>query len=207
MLLHLTALPSFSKKPKRLREVNNPVSKVVEGAVKRITLGHIASVFGVKGWLKIHSNTSPMENILNYPRWILDRNGDVKTVAIDQARPHGKGLIAHIVGCDDRELARSYCGYQITVNADELPEPEDDEIYWHQLESLDVFSRNAEGDNVLLGKVSHLMETGANDVLVIRPAKGSIDRRERLVPWLIDQVVLEVNPDKGFIRVDWDPEF
>ena len=70
-----------------------------------------------------------------------------------------------------------------------------------------MFSRNAEGDNILLGKVSHLMETGANDVLVIRPAKGSIDRRERLVPWLIDQVVLEVNPDKGFIRVDWDPEF
>ncbi|WP_238593622.1 ribosome maturation factor RimM [Endozoicomonas atrinae] len=183
------------------------MTKAVEGAVKRITLGHISSVFGVKGWLKIHSNTSPMENILNYPRWILDHNGDVKTVEIDQARPHGKGLIAHIVGCDDRELARSYCGYQITINADEMPEPEDDEIYWHQLESLDVFSRNAEGDNILLGKVSHLMETGANDVLVIRPSKGSIDRRERLVPWLTGSVVLDVNPEKGFIRVDWDPEF
>ncbi len=207
MLLPLIALPNFLKKPKRLREVNNPVTKAVEDAVKRITLGHIASVFGVKGWLKIHSNTSPLENILNYPRWILDRNGDIKTVVVDQARLHGKGLIAHIVGCDDREQARSYCGYQITVDADELPEPEDDEIYWHQLESLDVFSRNAAGDNVLLGKVSHLMETGANDVLVIRPSKGSIDQRERLVPWLIDQVVLEVNPEKGFIRVDWDPEF
>ncbi|WP_422448709.1 MULTISPECIES: ribosome maturation factor RimM [unclassified Endozoicomonas] len=187
------------------------MTTAVEGAVKRIALGHISSVFGVKGWLKIHSNTSPMENILNYPRWILDpagqKSGDVKTVEIDQARPHGKGLIAHIVGCDDRELARSYCGYQITISADDLPEPEDDEIYWHQLESLDVFSRNAEGDNVLLGKVSHLMETGANDVLVIRPTKGSIDRRERLVPWLTGSVVLDVNPEKGFIRVDWDPEF
>ncbi len=175
--------------------------------MKRIALGHIASVYGVKGWLKIHSNTSPMENILNYPRWILDRDGQLMTVEIDQARQHGKGLVAHIVGCDDRELARSYCRSEITINADEMPEPEDDEIYWHQLESLDVFSRNAEGDNILLGKVSHLMETGANDVLVIRPSKGSIDRRERLVPWLTGSVVLDVNPEKGFIRVDWDPEF
>ncbi|MFK0573395.1 ribosome maturation factor RimM [Endozoicomonas sp.] len=187
------------------------MTTAVEGAVKRIALGHIASVFGVKGWLKIHSNTSPLENILNYPRWILDpvnkNDGQLMTVEIDQARPHGKGLVAHIVGCDDRELARSYCGSQITVNIDELPEPEDDEVYWHQLEALDVFSRNAAGDNVLLGKVSRLMETGANDVLVIRPSKGSIDQQERLVPWLIGQVVLDVNPEKGFIRVDWDPEF
>lgn len=175
--------------------------------MKRIVLGHITTVFGVKGWVKIHSNTSPMENILNYRNWILDRNGQLKTVEIDQARPHGKGLVAHIIGCDDRELARTYCGHQITLAADELPDPEDDEIYWHQLENLDVFSRNSAGDNVLLGKVSHLMETGANDVLVIRPSKGSIDQRERLVPWLIDQVVIDVNPEKGFIRVDWDPEF
>ncbi len=178
-----------------------------EGVEKRITLGHIASVYGVKGWLKIHSNTSPMENILDYPRWTLDRDGRIETVEIDQSRRHGKGLVAHIVGCDDRELARNYCGSRITIKASELPDPDDDEVYWHQLENLDVFSRNSAGDNILLGKVSHLMETGANDVLVISPSKGSIDRQERLVPWLIDQVVLEVNPDKGFIRVDWDPEF
>ena len=93
------------------------------------------------------------------------------------------------------------------IAADELPTAADDEIYWHQLEGLTVFSRNSAGDNISLGKVSHLMETGANDVLVISPSKGSVDKRERLVPWLIDQVVLEVNPEKGFIRVDWDPEF
>ena len=148
-----------------------------------------------------------MENILNYPNWTLSRNGDEKLVVIDQVRTHGKQLIAHIVGCDDRELAREYCGYQITIDADELPEPEDDEVYWHQLESLDVFSRNSKGDNVLLGKVSHLMGTGANDVLVVRPAKGSVGNREILIPWLVKQVIQEVSLEKGFIRVDWDPEY
>ncbi|WP_263078744.1 ribosome maturation factor RimM [Endozoicomonas sp. Mp262] len=179
----------------------------VESATKRITLGSISAVYGVKGWVKIYSHTHPMENILNYRHWIIDHNGHTETVEIDQGRRHGKGLIAHIVGCDDREKARSYCNSQIVISADEMPSIDDDEIYWHQLEGLDVFSRNSAGDNILLGKVSHLMETGANDVLVIRPSKGSMDKRERLVPWLINQVVLEVNPEKGFIRVDWDPEF
>ncbi|OED43977.1 16S rRNA processing protein RimM [Endozoicomonas sp. (ex Bugula neritina AB1)] len=183
------------------------MTDVVEGVEKRTTLGHISAVYGVKGWLKIHSNTSPIENILDYDHWILDRDGQLMTVEIDQSRRHGKGLVAHIVGCDDRELARTYCGYQITIPTDQLPEPDDDEVYWHQLETLNVYSRNNAGDNILLGKISHLMETGANDVMVITPSKGSVDRRERLVPWLIDQVVLEVNPEKGFIRVDWDPEF
>jgi len=178
-----------------------------QSAEKHVTLGHISAVYGVKGWLKIHSNTSPMENILNYSHWILERDGQRMTVEVDQSRPHGKGLVAHIVGCDNRELARTYCGYQITIPVDQLPTLDDDEVYWHQLEALNVYSRNSAGDNILLGKVSHLMETGANDVLVIQPSKGSVDRRERLVPWLIDQVVLEVNPEKGFIRVDWDPEF
>lgn len=174
---------------------------------KRITLGQIGAVYGVKGWLKIHSNTHPIENILDYPSWTISLNGQTKTIVIDEARLHGKGLIAHIKGCDDREQARLYCGWEISVDASELPDLDDDEIYWHQLESLDVFSRNSNGDNVLLGKVAYMMETGANDVLVIRPSKGSVDQRERLVPWVLDQFVLDVNPEKGFIRVDWDPEF
>ncbi len=181
--------------------------KVVENPEKLITVGSISAVYGVKGWVKVYSHTNPMENILNYKHWIIDRNGRVETVEIDQGRRHGKGLIAHIVGCNDRELARSYCNSQIMITADEMPTIADDEIYWHQLENLDVFTRTQAGDNVLLGKISHLMETGANDVLVIHPSKGSMDKRERLVPWLIDQVVLEVNPEKGFIRIDWDPEF
>lgn len=178
-----------------------------ECAAKRITLGSISAVYGVKGWVKVYSHTQPMDNILSYRHWIINRNGHSETVEIDQGRRHGKGLIAHIVGCDNREQARSYCNSLVMVEADELPTAADDEIYWHQLEGLDVFSRDSAGDNVLLGKVSHLMETGANDVLVIRPCKGSLDKRERLVPWLISQVVLEVNPEKGFVRVDWDPEF
>lgn len=174
---------------------------------KLVVLGSITAVYGVKGWVKVYSHTNPMTNILNYKHWILNHDGRQQTIEVDQGRRQGKGLIAHIVGCDDRDLARNYCGAEILIAEDDLPKPADDEIYWHELEGLNVMASDEEGNDILLGRVSHLMETGANDVLVVRACKGSLDKRERLLPWLIDQVVQEVNPQEGFIRVDWDPEF
>ncbi|MDP0563204.1 MAG: ribosome maturation factor RimM [Candidatus Endonucleobacter sp. (ex Gigantidas childressi)] len=182
-------------------------SEVVKSTLKYISLGRIVAVYGIKGWVKIYSHTCPKENILNYKRWIIHRNGFSEVVEIDQGCRHGKGVIAHIVGCNDRELATSYCNNEIMVSIDEMPAVADDEIYWHQLEELDVFSLSEIGGRLLLGKVSHMMQTGANAVLVVSPSKGSIDRRERLIPWLMVSVVLEVNPEKGFIQVDWDPDF
>ena len=174
---------------------------------KQVVLGSITGVYGVKGWVKVYSHTDPMTNILKYKHWILRQNGRQQTIEVDQGRRQGKGLVAHIVGCDDRDIARQYSGAEILIAESELPSLADDEIYWHQLEGLEVRCSFEGADEVLLGKASHLMETGANDVLVIKACKGSLDRRERLVPWLLDQVVLEVNPAEGFIRIDWDPEF
>ena len=183
------------------------IETVVEHKIKHITLGIISAVYGVKGWVKIHSYTSPVENILNYKRWMIHRNDTIELVNIDQSRRHGKGLVAHIVDCNDRELAKRYCNSEIMVNADEMPDTSDDDIYWHQLEGLSVFFHDKAGNGVLLGTINYLMHTGANDVAVISPIEGSLDKRERLIPWLIGTVVLEVNSDKKFIRVDWDPEF
>ncbi|MRI34537.1 ribosome maturation factor RimM [Endozoicomonas sp. OPT23] len=173
----------------------------------QVVLGSITGVYGVKGWVKVYSHTEPMTNILNYKHWILRQNGRQQTIEVSQGRRQGKGLVAQIAGCDDRDIARQYTGAEILIAESELPSLADDEIYWHQLEGLEVRCSFEGADEVLLGKASHLMETGANDVLIIKACKGSIDRRERMVPWLLDRVVLEVNPAEGFIRVDWDPEF
>lgn len=173
----------------------------------QIVLGSITGVYGVKGWVKVFSHTDPTTNILNYKRWILRHNGRQQIIEVSQGRRQGKGLVAHIAGCDDRDIARQYTGAEILIAESELPPLADDEIYWHQIEGLEVKTADEAGNELLLGKASHLMETGANDVLVIKACKGSIDRRERLAPWLMNQVVLEVNPEAGFIRIDWDPEF
>ena len=63
-----------------------------------------------------------------------------------------------------------------------------------------------QGQARLLGEVDHLIETGANDVLVLKPCAGSVDRRERLLPYLPQRVVQRVALQERRIDVDWHPE-
>ena len=114
-----------------------------------------------------------------------------------EGRSHAKGIVVRIEGCDDRDQAATLVGKQIAVDRAQLPPPAEDEIYWADLEGLRV--SNLEG--IELGVVDHLFSTGANDVLVVR---GS---RERLIPFVWDEVVREVALDRRELRVDWDPDF
>ncbi|WP_261843525.1 ribosome maturation factor RimM [Aliamphritea ceti] len=166
-------------------------------------VGRITTIYGVKGWVKIYSHTEPMESILDYSPWLLNRNGQWLPVKISDGKKHGKGLVAKLTGVDDREVARDYCGLDIAIETSLLPALDTGEFYWSQLEKLNVITESGEQ----LGKVSHLIATGSNDVLVVKGNGQSIDRRERLIPYLPDQVIKEINLDEGTIRVDWDPEF
>ena len=170
---------------------------------ENMVLGKITAVYGIKGWVKIYSFTDPMENIFNYQPWQLKVGGTLKEVKVAASKKHGKGLIAKLEGVDDRNIAQTYCGYEILVDSGLLPELKEGEYYWSQLQNLLVYTESDQ----LLGKVSHLMETGSNDVLVVKGTKDSIDQQERLLPYLPDQVIKEIDLETGTMRVDWDPEF
>jgi 16S rRNA processing protein RimM len=167
----------------------------VKSAQTEIALGYISAVHGIKGWVKVSSWTRPMEAILQYQPWLLGE--DRKPVTIVDGRKQGKGIAAFLPGFEDREQAVSLVGLQIFVGRDQLPETDEDEYYWSDLEGLEVKTTNGE----LLGRVEKLMETGANDVLVIR------GNREHLVPFIQGQYVTRVDLEDGTIEVDWDPEF
>jgi 16S rRNA processing protein RimM len=164
-------------------------------AHKQVALGYISAVHGIKGWVKVHSWTRPMEAILDYQPWLLGE--DKRPVKIVDGRKQGKGLAALLPGFEDREQAITLVGQQIFVRRDQLPATAEDEYYWSDLEGLDVQTSSGE----ILGRVDRLMETGANDVLVIR------GDREHLVPFIQGQYVKRVDLEGGLIEVDWDPEF
>ncbi|WP_207063650.1 ribosome maturation factor RimM [Motiliproteus sp. SC1-56] len=168
-----------------------------------VTLGKVTSVYGVRGWVKIYSHTEPMDNILSYSPWQIKLEGRWQAVEVEQGKRHGKGLVAKLAGSEDREQARRYCGAEIAVERSRLPGLAPGEFYWHQLEKLNVVTESGEK----LGRVDHLIPTGSNDVLVVKGNAESVDRRERLIPYLPEQVVKEINLETGTIRVDWDPEF
>lgn len=165
-------------------------------------VGHLTSVYGVKGWVKVFSHTQPRENIFQYSPWWVKTAAGWAKLNIDQHRATGKDLLVHIEGVDDRDEARLHCKQDIYIEKAEMPPLPANQFYWHQLEGLAV--NHVDGRQ--LGVVSEMMETGANDVLVVAGSSGSIDQRERLLPY-VDQVVLKVDLEAGVVEVDWDPEF
>ena len=162
---------------------------------KRVSLGYISGLYGVKGEVKVHSWTRPRAAILEYQPWLLGE--DRAPVTIREGRIQGKTLIASLPGVDDREAARSWIDREIAVFRDQLPELSGEVYYWSDLVGLEVFT----GQGVVLGKVSGLLETGANDVLVVE------GERERLIPFVPEQYVTRVDLEAGRIEVDWDPDF
>jgi len=167
----------------------------VKSAHKNVALGYVSAVHGIKGWVKVHSWTRPMEAILEYRPWLLGE--EKRPVKIVDGRKQGKGLAVLLPGFEDREQATTLVGTQIFVRRDQLPPAGKNEYYWSDLEGLEVKTTKGE----LLGRVEKLMETGANDVLVVR------GDRERLVPFIQGQYVTRVDLEEGLIVVDWDPEF
>ncbi|TCK18930.1 16S rRNA processing protein RimM [Thiogranum longum] len=152
----------------------------------------------MRGWVRVFSYTQPRENIVTYKPWFLRRDsGEWRETTLEEGRAHGKGVVARLADCTDRDQAQRLIGYEIGVDRNRLPVLPPGEYYWKDLIGLQVV--NTQGDD--FGKVDHLLETGANDVLVV---KGD---RERLIPFVMKQVIVEVNPDQGRILVDWDKEF
>ena len=166
-----------------------------------ITLGKISGVFGVKGWVKVHSFTDPREKIIEYGRWLIKHQGQWRTVELQAGQRQGKTVVAKLTGLDDRDEAMTFSGDEIAIYRSQLEQLDDGEYYWHQLEGLSVVTT----EGVELGTVRHLMETGANDVLVVRGEQK--DDRERLIPFTVGHTVTEVNLATGQIIVDWDPDF
>ena len=168
-----------------------------------VVLGKLTSPYGVKGWLKVYSYTSPMDSILEYPEWWVRQGETLKRISIVQGRRQGKGIVVQLEGVDDRSAAEALAQTDILMPKEALPQLAEDEYYWHELEGMVVFTQAGER----LGRVSYLFETGANDVMVVRGDSESIDKRERLLPFLPDDVIIEISSQEGRMVVDWDPEF
>ena len=166
-----------------------------------ILLGRVSGLFGVKGWVKVYSDTEPRDNILNYSPWYLRRQDGWQPYEVIAGRPHGKGIVAQLANCPDRDAAAELIGSTIAIRQDQLPAAGEDEYYWSELRGLKVITTLG----IELGRVVSLMETGANDVLVVREADEP--GREHLIPFIRQQVIQKVDLENGQLIVDWDPEF
>ena len=161
-----------------------------------ICVGHILGAQGLKGWVRVFSHTSPRENIVNYSPWWVEQGGEYEAYEVE-GRQQGRHVLARLEGVEDRNAAEALSGRRLFIREQQLPGLEDGEYYWADLIGMKVETLRAEP----LGTVAAMMETGADDVMVL---EGD---RERLIPFVLDEIVREVDLGKRRLVVDWSPEY
>ncbi len=172
-----------------------------------LTLADVVGVYGVKGWVKLRPRLEDTALLTSLSQLYLSDSAGRKPTAtgdlrVEAVRHQGKGLIAKLAHIDDRTAAEALRGFEIRIPANSFPAPEDGDFYWRDLVGLAVWC--CEDDKrVLLGTVDRLLETGANDVLVVVPTAISVDDKEHLIPWIPDSVIVEVDVQGGKIEVNW----
>jgi 16S rRNA processing protein RimM len=161
---------------------------------KRILVGRISGIYGIRGCLKIKSYTHPPENIFTFHPWYIKRDGCWQEIKVIATRIHGKRLIAEFEGVTDRDIARAWINMEISILRSQLVDLPPGQFYWADLIGMKV--KNQGG--VSLGTVTEILETGANAVMVVQGTG------RYLIPVIRDMYILKIDQDKGLIRVVWD---
>lgn len=178
-----------------------------------VVMGRIVAPYGVYGWLKVVPDTEAIDGLFDYDTWWLGKGDDWREMVVETAKIHNDVIVVKLEGIDDRDAAFACKGKQIAVPRAHLPEPDENEYYWSDLVGLRV--TNSQG--VDFGLITEVFETGANDVLVVKPDNvvkpdvvpadaGKDKPQERLLPFVAD-VVLAVDLDAKTMLVDWDEDF
>lgn len=168
-----------------------------------IPAGKINGAFGIKGWVKIFSHTSPRENIFNYKTLYLKRKDESLVVKILEGKIQGKKLIVRLSDVVNVDDAEALIGYDVYIDAKAMPKLAEGDYYWSDLIGMDVVSK----EGTLFGSVHQMIETGANDVMEVTPKSDSVDQETRLIPFVFDHVVLSIRPELSQITVDWQLDY
>lgn len=161
-------------------------------------MARVSAPFGVKGWVKVHSYAEPPGMLLDHPIWQVGSEGKWRERRVAEAQEHGGPiLLVRFEGIDDRDQAAVLRGSEVALPRRVLESLPEGEYYWADLIGLQVIGE----DGTPFGTIERMIETGANDVMVVR------GERERLIPFLRPDVVREIDLPAGRMRVDWDADF
>ena len=167
---------------------------------RKILLGKLGKPHGVKGFVYIHYYGEDPNKLYDYEGLLLD---DGTLVKVDKLLLQKDRVILKFLETNSRNDAEKLRDKELFIKEDSLPVLENNQAYYFELEGLNV--KNL--DNVDLGRVKEILETNANDVLVIEPTKSSVDEKERLVPYVKDNVVKEINKIDKTILIDWSEDY
>lgn len=182
-----------------------------------VVMGRVVAPYGVYGWVKVKPDTEEIDGLFDYDVWWLGKAGQWREMQVETAKIHTDLLLVKLAGVHDRDAALALKGMQVSIPRVMLPVlSSEDEYYWSDLIGLQV--SNTQGVN--LGEIVDVFETGANDVIVVRPqqvvvqaqqeadkkTKKAVKPEEKLLPFIAD-VILKVDLQNKSMLVDWDADF
>lgn len=160
-------------------------------------MGYIKGVFGIKGWLKIATDTEYTDSLLDYPEWQLSKDGRRLNVTLEAGKIVNGELQVKFEGINDRDEAFALRGYTIEIPRESFAPAEEGEYYWADLVGMTVVNT----ENITLGTVKNLMETGAHDVLVVDGDYG-----QKLIPF-VSHFIGNVDSENRIITADWGTDY
>lgn len=164
---------------------------------QRVAMGYIKGVFGIKGWLKIATDTEYTDSLLDYPEWQLSKDGRRLNVTLEAGKIVNGELQVKFEGINDRDEAFALRGYTIEIPRESFAPAEEGEYYWADLVGMTVVNT----ENITLGTVKNLMETGAHDVLVVDGDYG-----QKLIPF-VSHFIGNVDSENRIITADWGTDY
>lgn len=172
-------------------------------------MGRIVAPYGIFGWLKVQVSTESIDSLFDYPEWWIGRddnstqpgikNSPWQKYTVENVKIHNDTLTVKLKGVSDRDAAFALKSKHVAVPREALPEAEEGEYYWSDLIGVNVTNQQ----DVALGVIADVFETGANDVIVVKDPQ---DGKERLLPF-VDQTILDVNLAQKTMLVDWPIEW
>lgn len=171
-----------------MADVKLPGSPV--GEPEYLVIGFLRRPFGVSGEILMDLHTDFPERFRTGRKvYVGDEH---KPLALASVRAHGDALLVRLRGVNTPEAAGQYRNTWVFTKTKDAPALPEGQYYQYQLLGLKVVDENDQP----LGSLAEILETGANDVYVVKDEAG----KEILLP-AIPSVILDVQPGAGFIRV------
>ena len=158
---------------------------------KKILIAKIQAHQGLNGWLKVYSYSETKQKFSEYKYFFIQKDNNTIRLDIEDISI-GKSIKVKFKNFNCREDSEEYIGEEIFINENQLDVLEENQFYWNEIIGLTAYLNNGKK----IGIVSDIIETGSNDVLVI---KG---KEEILVPYVFGESVMEVAVEEKKIIIN-----
>lgn len=160
---------------------------------KLIVIGKIASTFGFKGWMHMHSESEPKNSIFSYNKLYIIKNKNEELLDIEEYKEHGNHFIIKTRGIDVKEDASPLKNKYIYIYRSQLKKIDDNSYYYADLEGMKVVC--TEGSYI--GNVYGIIDNNGNTLLQVINS----DNKEILIPIHLNIFIKNIDLQNKVITV------